>query len=132
MKLSEKIIYELNKLDAYKYSGNKLRKEYNVIDDKTGEYLSKIYTSIEQLEKENEELKSEFDNIDFENMKLNVEIEDLNKENKQLKQQIEKMKCCDNCKKCEYIYPGENECSKCYDGKEKYSIDYSISWELEE
>jgi FtsZ-binding cell division protein ZapB len=90
--------------------------------------MDKVMESIFNLEKENEELKSEFDNIDFENLTLNVEIEDLNKENKQLKQQIEKMKCCENCK---HFYKNKSECIKCYDGKEKYSIDYSIGWELE-
>jgi hypothetical protein len=70
MKLSEKIIYELDKLDAFKYSGNKLRKDYNVIDDKTGEYLSKIYISIEQLEKENEELKQIIEELEKDNIIL--------------------------------------------------------------
>lgn len=65
---------------------------------------------LEQLEKENAELKAKLNGaLDICNIP-EFRISDLEKENEQLKQQIEKMKSCINCK---YDYLNDDECYGC-------------------
>ena len=53
---------------------------------------------IAELRKENENLASIAEHQQSSNMKRYFEIEELKKENAELKAKIEKMKCCANCK----------------------------------
>ena len=81
---------------------------------------------IEQLKKQNKELKEELTKKTDTNHSLVEQMADLESENAELKAQIEKMKCCENCRHYSRTY------GHCYSYSSYQNCKSLSNWRLDE